>query len=127
VPRCVFYGRGIHAEHGSITARHLFFCVFPWIPWPECFSLLYVKHTPAHFDKSGKYMNDNELASHMETLEIRLMHQEAAIEELTQTLLQQEQLIRSQGTAIERVESMIHSLSSTHTAPPGDEPPPPHY
>jgi SlyX protein len=72
-------------------------------------------------------MNDNELASHMETLEIRLMHQEAAIEELTQTLLQQEQLIRSQGTAIERVESMIHSLSSTHTAPPGDEPPPPHY
>jgi uncharacterized coiled-coil protein SlyX len=63
----------------------------------------------------------------METLEIRLMHQEASIEALTQTLLQQEQLIRSQGTAIERIESMIHALSSTYTAAPGDEPPPPHY
>ena len=72
-------------------------------------------------------MNDNELSSRMETLEIRLMHQEATIEELTQTLLQQEQLIRSQGIAIERIESMIHSLSATHSAPPGDEPPPPHY
>jgi SlyX protein len=72
-------------------------------------------------------MTVNELSARMETLEIRLMHQEASIEALTQTLLQQEQLIRSQGTAIERIESMIHALSSTHTAAPGDEPPPPHY
>jgi SlyX protein len=72
-------------------------------------------------------MNDNELASRVENLEIRLMHQEATIEELTQTLLLQEQLLRSQGIAIERIESLIHALSATHSAPPGDESPPPHY
>ena len=72
-------------------------------------------------------MTVNELSARMETMEIRLMHQDASIEALTQTLLQQEQLIRSQATAIERIESMIHALSSTHTAPPGGEPLPPHY
>jgi SlyX protein len=72
-------------------------------------------------------MEDNELIARMETLEIRLMHQEATIEELTQTLLQQEQVVSAQGAAIERIESMMRALSSPHTAPPGDEPPPPHY
>jgi SlyX protein len=72
-------------------------------------------------------MNDNELSARLESLEIRLMHQEAAIEELTQTLLQQEQVVRSQLAAIERIESMMRALSTSHTAPPGDEPPPPHY
>jgi SlyX protein len=72
-------------------------------------------------------MTDNESSTRLETLEIRLMHQEAAIEELTQTLLRQAQLIRSQGTAIERIESMMRALSTSHTAPPGDETPPPHY
>ena len=32
-------------------------------------------------------MNDNELASRIETLEIRLMHQEASIEALTLSLI----------------------------------------
>jgi SlyX protein len=72
-------------------------------------------------------MNDNELSARLESLEIRLMHQEAAIEELTQTLLQQEQVVSSQLAAIERIESMMRALSTSHTAPPGDEPPPPHY
>jgi SlyX protein len=72
-------------------------------------------------------MNDNELNKRLESLEIRLMHQEAAIEELTQTLLQQEQLVGSQAAAIERIESMMRTLSTSHTAPPGDDPPPPHY
>ncbi len=72
-------------------------------------------------------MSNNELSTRLESLEIRLMHQEAAIEELTQTLLQQEQLVSSQVTAIERIESMMRALSSSPSAPPGDEPPPPHY
>jgi len=72
-------------------------------------------------------MNNNELSTRLESLEIRLMHQEAAIEELTQTLLRQEQLVSSQVTAIERIESMMRSLSSSSSVPPGDEPPPPHY
>ena len=72
-------------------------------------------------------MNDNEYASRLESLEIRLMHQEASIEELTRTLLQQEQVISAQSAAIERLEAMIRGLSATHDAPPGEEPPPPHY
>ena len=72
-------------------------------------------------------MNTNELASRIETLEIRLMHQEASIEALTQTLLQQEQRSNVQSASIERLEAMIRSLSSTHDALPGEEPPPPHY
>jgi len=72
-------------------------------------------------------MSDNELASRIETLEIRLMHQEASIEALTRTLLQQEQLVNAQSAAIERLEAMIRGLSSTHDALPGEEPPPPHY
>ncbi|MGB5178989.1 MAG: SlyX family protein [Gammaproteobacteria bacterium] len=72
-------------------------------------------------------MKDNRLNTRLESLEIRLMHQEVAIEELTQTLLQQEQLVSAQVAAIERIESMLRALSSAHSAPPGDEPPPPHY
>ena len=70
-------------------------------------------------------MNDNELASRIETLEIRLMHQEASIEALTRTLLLQEQLVNTQSAAIERLEAMIRGLSSTHDTLPGEEPPPP--
>jgi SlyX protein len=72
-------------------------------------------------------MTENELASRLESLELRLMHQEAAIEELTRTVLQQEQLIATQVVAIERLEAMLRSLSDTNTASPGEEPPPPHY
>ena len=55
------------------------------------------------------------------------MHQEAAIEELTRSVLQQEQLIATWVVAIERLETMIRSLSDMNTANPGEEPPPPHY
>ena len=72
-------------------------------------------------------MTGDELATRLESLELRLMHQEAAIEELTRTVLQQEQLIATQVVAIERLEAMLRSLSDTNTASPGEEPPPPHY
>jgi SlyX protein len=72
-------------------------------------------------------MTGDELATRLESLELRLMHQEAAIEELTRTVLQQEQLIATQVVAIERLEAMLRSLSDTNTASPGEDPPPPHY
>ena len=72
-------------------------------------------------------MNDNDLSTRLESVETRLMHQEASIEELTRTLLRQEQLISSQVAAIDRLQAMIRSLSGTHDTPPGEEPPPPHY
>ena len=72
-------------------------------------------------------MTEDELATRLESLELRLMHQEAAIEELTRTVLQQEQLIATQVVAIERLEAMLRTLSDTNTANPVEEPPPPHY
>ena len=37
--------------------------------------------------------NEDELTTRIEMLEARLMHQEAALDELTRTLLEQEQLV----------------------------------
>ena len=55
------------------------------------------------------------------------MHQEASIEELTRSLLQQGQLLNAQTQAMERLEAQLRSLSDPHTLPSGEENPPPHY
>jgi SlyX protein len=72
-------------------------------------------------------MSDDELTNRIEALEIRLMDQEAAIDEITRTLLDQEQLLRLQQQAIERLEQLLQSLSAGSINRPGEEPPPPHY
>jgi SlyX protein len=72
-------------------------------------------------------MSDDELTSRIEALEIRLMDQEASIEEMTRTLLNQGQLLRLQQETIERLEQLLQSLSAGSINRPGEEPPPPHY
>ena len=72
-------------------------------------------------------MTDTNLTSRIESLESRIMHQEAALDEITRTLLKQEQLISRQLQAIETLQGQIQSLSDTGVASSGDEPPPPHY
>ncbi|MGD2055633.1 MAG: SlyX family protein [Gammaproteobacteria bacterium] len=72
-------------------------------------------------------MTDNELISRMEELESRLMHQEAAIEELTRTLLSQERQLAEQATAIRQLESQLTALKPRNIALSADEKPPPHY
>jgi SlyX protein len=72
-------------------------------------------------------MFDDELTSRIEALEIRLMDQDASIEEMTRTLLNQEQLLRLQQETIERLEQLLQSLSAGSINRPGEEPPPPHY
>ena len=72
-------------------------------------------------------MSDDELTSRIEALEIRLMDQEASIEEMTRTLVNQEQLLRLQQETIERLEQLLQSLSAGSINRPGEEPPPPHY
>lgn len=72
-------------------------------------------------------MSDDELTSRIEALEIRLMDQDASIEEMTRTLLNQEQLLRLQQETIERLEQLLQSLSAGSINRPGEEPPPPHY
>ena len=72
-------------------------------------------------------MSDDELTNRIEALEIRLMDQESAIDEMTRTLLNQEQLLRLQQETIERLGQLLQSLSPGSINRPGEEPPPPHY
>ena len=72
-------------------------------------------------------MSDDELTSRIEALEIRLMDQDASIEEMTRTLLNQEQLLRLQQKTIQRLEQVLQALSAGSINRPGEEPPPPHY
>jgi uncharacterized coiled-coil protein SlyX len=67
-----------------------------------------------------------ELTERLEVLEVRYAHQEAALEELTRTLLAQEQLIRSQRECLERLEQDVRALQGgVHTAVADEKPP--HY
>ena len=72
-------------------------------------------------------MNDKDLISRLEALETRLMHQEASLDEITRTLLRQEQLVNKQRQAIETLQGQFQSLADAGGIPPGEEPPPPHY
>jgi uncharacterized coiled-coil protein SlyX len=63
----------------------------------------------------------------IEALEVRLMHLEAALDEMTRALLRQEQLNRSQADTIERLEEQIRGLAAGYPAGTEREPPPPHY
>ncbi|MDH3980048.1 MAG: SlyX family protein [Gammaproteobacteria bacterium] len=70
----------------------------------------------------------DKLVQRIEQLEIRLMHLEAALDEVTRTLLQQEQLTARQAELIRQLESQLKGLSATVTGPQAEqEPPPPHY
>jgi len=51
-----------------------------------------------------------ELSERLEVLELRYAHQEAALEELTRTLLAQEQLIRRQAEQLQRMEHQLRAL-----------------
>jgi len=55
------------------------------------------------------------------------MHLEAALDEMTRALLQQEQLTRTQAETIKRLEEQFRGLAAGYPATPEAEPPPPHY
>ena len=58
---------------------------------------------------------------------MRLMHLEAALDEMTRSLLRQEQLTRTQAETIKRLEEQLRGLAAGYPATPEAEPPPPHY
>jgi SlyX protein len=72
-------------------------------------------------------MHDTELAERIERLEIRLAHQEAAVEELTRILLVQERLLKQQQDALGRLDSLLRTLAPANIAPADADSPPPHY
>ena len=72
-------------------------------------------------------MTDNDLMMRIESLESRMMHQDATLDELTRTLLDQEQLLAKQVEIIKHLEEQLRGMSSSNPAANADEPPPPHY
>ncbi len=68
-----------------------------------------------------------QLEQRLEDLEIRLMHLEAALDEMTRSLLQQEQRSARQADMIRQLEAQLKGLSSALAPAAGHEPPPPHY
>lgn len=69
---------------------------------------------------------DTDMETRLESLESRLMHQEASLEEMTAALLAQERLVRQQAELIEQLQGQVRALNMSGGLPPGDEKPP-HY
>ena len=72
-------------------------------------------------------MTESELRARVEDLEIRIAHQEVALEELTRSLLAQERLLREQSDTIQRLERQVRAALSSPVASRDEETPPPHY
>lgn len=71
-------------------------------------------------------MSDSKLVARLDDLEIRYAHQESALDELTRSVLVQEQQIRQQTDLLERLEKQVRALQGgTPVAGPDDKPP--HY
>ncbi len=71
-------------------------------------------------------MSDAELAERLEALEVRYAHQEAALEELTRTLLALEQTIRIQSEQLDQLQQNVRAMQRGVTSAVIDEKPP-HY
>jgi SlyX protein len=65
--------------------------------------------------------------SRIEDLEMRIMHLEAALDELTRSLLAQEQRGSHQADRIRQLETRLQELREGITPPVERDPPPPHY
>ena len=60
-------------------------------------------------------------------LEIRLTHQEAALEEMNAVLLEQYKLIESLSAELRLLQKQLRDTGSSNVADASQEAPPPHY
>lgn len=60
-------------------------------------------------------------------LQIRLTHQDATLDELTDTVLRQQRQIDELRTQVEQLKALVRELTPPQVGAPGSEPPPPHY
>ncbi len=65
--------------------------------------------------------------SRLTDLEIRHSHSEAAIDELTRTVLRQEREIERLRAELEMVKQVLRDMADPGIAPRSEETPPPHY
>jgi len=71
-------------------------------------------------------MTDTDFGTRLEALEVRYAHQESALEEVTRTLLGQEQQLRALAKLVERLETQLRTVLPSGAAT-NDAEPPPHY
>ncbi len=71
-------------------------------------------------------MTDSDIDARLETIEVRYAHQESALEELTRTVLDQEQQLRALAKLVKRLETQLSALQPSGEVA-HDEEPPPHY
>lgn len=67
------------------------------------------------------------MESRLIDLEIRLTHQEAALEEMGMALLRQDRTINELRETIDRLQQQLRDLSVSNVASAAEETPPPHY
>lgn len=60
-------------------------------------------------------------------LEIRITHQEAAMEEMNGVLLEQHKLIQKLRDELNHQQRQLRDMNSSNIADASDETPPPHY
>ena len=63
----------------------------------------------------------------LEDIETRIAYQEATIEELTRTVLAQQQINEELQGQIDYLKSLLKDLTPSVVAPMSEETPPPHY
>ncbi len=67
------------------------------------------------------------MSSRLDDLEIRLTHQELAIEQMSSSHIELQRQIDRLRLEIDYLRSVIKELDAPAMMPPGQEPPPPHY
>lgn len=65
--------------------------------------------------------------SRLTDLEIRLTHQEAAVETLTRTVLHQDQALAELRAQLQALARQLRELAPSNVASQDEEAPPPHY
>jgi SlyX protein len=67
------------------------------------------------------------MESRLTDLEIRLTHQEAALDAINDTLLKQARVIDALRGELERVQRQLRDITASNIASASEETPPPHY
>jgi len=67
------------------------------------------------------------MENRLDDIETRIAYQEAAIEELTRTVLSQQQEISGLQGQLDFLKSLLKDLTPSAVAPMSEETPPPHY
>jgi SlyX protein len=71
-------------------------------------------------------MNDAETVTRIESMEMRIAHQDRTIEDLNKSVTEQWRQIEALGKQIERMAARVQHVEDNASSR-GTEPPPPHY